>query len=261
MTLWYHLDCRCLWSPLCGWLPVHLQLFADHRSTRELLILAHSERNIIRVRHFWFTHYWLNLVSVWCFWFISLLLLLFSLCRETFVCNLMNTYGNYSCSVRKTDVNKNSDIFIDMNSFNISLCHKKNGEVQMCKVLDDNFEPVKNSKEHDLFSQSEAKNVVFRFRYGCLPLWRCMMCVCNCVLSSVKPNAPCCLTVTHNSSEHHFTWKSTYEEYRDLTELDENLKYQLHYYKRGDNVRFTVIININDVMPATDMSTTPDFWL
>ncbi|XP_038591024.1 interleukin-21 receptor isoform X2 [Micropterus salmoides] len=51
---------------------------------------------------------------------------------------------------------------------------------------------------------------------------------------SLKPNAPCCLTISHNSNQHHFTWKSTYENYTFFTDLISDLKYQLHYYKRGD---------------------------
>lgn len=52
--------------------------------------------------------------------------------------------------------------------------------------------------------------------------------------SPVKPNAPCCLTVSHNSSHHHFAWKSTYERYNESTALPENLIYQLRLYKPGD---------------------------
>lgn len=55
-----------------------------------------------------------------------------------------------------------------------------------------------------------------------------------CVPSPVKPNAPCCLTVSHNSSLHHFAWKSTYEQYDESTALPENLIYQLRLYKPGD---------------------------
>uniref|UniRef100_A0A665UWD8 Fibronectin type-III domain-containing protein n=1 Tax=Echeneis naucrates TaxID=173247 RepID=A0A665UWD8_ECHNA len=56
----------------------------------------------------------------------------------------------------------------------------------------------------------------------------------HCVFSSVKPNTPCCLTVSHNSSQHNFTWKSTYEEYAEFTNLVDNFKFQLHFFKRGD---------------------------
>ncbi|MEQ2218835.1 hypothetical protein XENOCAPTIV_008704, partial [Xenoophorus captivus] len=54
-----------------------------------------------------------------------------------------------------------------------------------------------------------------------------------CILSSVKPNVPCCLTVSHNSSRHHFTWKSTYEKHSSETYLAENLMYQLQIYQTG----------------------------
>lgn len=62
-----------------------------------------------------------------------------------------------------------------------------------------------------------------------------------CVLSPVKLNTPCCLTVSHNASQHHFTWMSTYEEYI-YTELVHRLMFELHYYTRGEgpNVRFSI---------------------
>lgn len=70
----------------------------------------------------------------------------------------------------------------------------------------------------------------------------CLWCifVFNVFPSLVKPNAPCCLTVSHDFSRHNFTWKSTYEEYSRFTALTDNMKFQLHYYKRGgeQNVRF-----------------------
>ncbi|XP_077359057.1 interleukin-21 receptor [Festucalex cinctus] len=49
----------------------------------------------------------------------------------------------------------------------------------------------------------------------------------------IKPNAPCCLAVSHNSSQHHFTWKNTYEKCTGTT-LTEHLKYQLRFYGRRD---------------------------
>ncbi|XP_042363867.1 interleukin-21 receptor [Plectropomus leopardus] len=54
-------------------------------------------------------------------------------------------------------------------------------------------------------------------------------------VKKIKPNAPRFLTVSHNSSQRHFTWKSTYEEYSAVIGLHDNLMYELHYYKRGDN--------------------------
>ncbi|PWA21890.1 hypothetical protein CCH79_00015636 [Gambusia affinis] len=52
----------------------------------------------------------------------------------------------------------------------------------------------------------------------------------------IKPSAPCCLEVSHNSTQHHFTWKSTYESFSD-TALGEHLKYQLQFHKMADKRR------------------------
>ncbi|KAL3051285.1 hypothetical protein OYC64_001532 [Pagothenia borchgrevinki] len=53
-------------------------------------------------------------------------------------------------------------------------------------------------------------------------------------LDYIKPNAPCCLTVRHNASQHHFTWSSTYEEFAPYTSLVNSLKFQLQFYRKGD---------------------------
>ncbi|XP_051273984.1 interleukin-21 receptor [Dicentrarchus labrax] len=86
-----------------------------------------------------------------------------------------------------------SSPFDDQDIYKISLCHKQNDGSKICDVLDDEYIPVEY----------------------------------------IKPNAPCCLTVSHNSSQWHFIWQSTYED-SYYTGLGENLKYQLHYYKRRD---------------------------
>ncbi|KAK2820229.1 hypothetical protein Q5P01_023188 [Channa striata] len=112
--------------------------------------------------------------------------------EETVVCHLTKSYGYSSCSVVRSGLNQ--DIFTDLDTFEISLCHKQNDEPEICEMLDNDFTPYTN----------------------------------------IKPNAPCCLRVTHNSSKHHFSWKSTYEEYRGKTRLVENLEYQLYYYKTGE---------------------------
>ncbi|XP_005803336.2 interleukin-21 receptor-like [Xiphophorus maculatus] len=52
----------------------------------------------------------------------------------------------------------------------------------------------------------------------------------------IKPSAPCCLEVSHNSTRHHFTWKSTYESYTD-TALGEYLMYQLQVHKMANKHR------------------------
>ncbi|XP_028423239.1 interleukin-21 receptor isoform X1 [Perca flavescens] len=119
--------------------------------------------------------------------------------KNTFVCMLKNTNGDYFCSVNTfnpmpDDDNHYSEHFDDLDSFKISLCHNKTDGSELCEKLDDEYTPVTN----------------------------------------IKPNAPCCLTVTHNSSQHLFTWRNTYEEVGQDSDMMDNLKYQLHYYKRGD---------------------------
>lgn len=56
------------------------------------------------------------------------------------------------------------------------------------------------------------------------------------MLLSVKPNAPCCLTLNQSSSRQHFSWKSTYD---PETAFAENLKYQLRINKRGHSHNWT----------------------
>ncbi|XP_074518808.1 interleukin-21 receptor [Halichoeres trimaculatus] len=51
---------------------------------------------------------------------------------------------------------------------------------------------------------------------------------------NVKPNPPCCLTWSHQSGQHHFTWRSTYEKYSWFSPLSDSLMYQLRFQKRGD---------------------------
>uniref|UniRef100_A0A3Q3LV57 Interleukin-21 receptor-like n=1 Tax=Mastacembelus armatus TaxID=205130 RepID=A0A3Q3LV57_9TELE len=119
----------------------------------------------------------------------------------TFVCKLTNTSENFVCSIKTSDSMPDDDYsetFIDIDTFKVSLCPNQEEGQDNCEVLDHNYAPVEN----------------------------------------IKPNAPCCLAVSHNSSQHHFTWNSTYEQYSAFTELDDNLKYQLLFYKRGekDNV-------------------------
>lgn len=145
--------------------------------------------------------------------------------RENHVCRLTNTTGALSCSFkRSTEAPEQSDfpyIFDDIHIYEISLCHGKDGKSDMCELLDDGYRPVTNSKQqnhnpilHSLHAQRLFKRVrIFS------------------ILLSVTPNAPCCLTVRHNSSRYHFSWKNTYERYSTSNDLAENLKYELHFYK------------------------------
>ncbi|XP_069011926.1 interleukin-21 receptor [Embiotoca jacksoni] len=105
----------------------------------------------------------------------------------------------YVCMLTNTEENfscsfTTADKFVDTDSYEISLCPNRNNRSEICELLDDEYEPVTN----------------------------------------IKLNAPCCLTFSHNSSQHHFTWNSTYEEYSLITGLTESLQYHLHYYQRGN---------------------------
>ncbi|KAM6897504.1 interleukin-21 receptor [Xenentodon cancila] len=115
--------------------------------------------------------------------------------EKKFECRLKKTTHGYFCSNKTTSMMPHDDdypdIFTDTDAYAISLCHNKDDGSETCELLDDVYTPVTN----------------------------------------IKPNAPCCLTVSHNSSHHHFTWKSTYEEYSDITDLTESLQYQLQFYK------------------------------
>lgn len=116
--------------------------------------------------------------------------------EETFVCLLTNTNGEYFCSLQTFQPMPDEFMrtFVNSDTYEISLCHKQKDGSESCDMLDDDYAPV----------------------------------------TSIKPNAPCCLTVSHNASQHHFTWRSTYEEYAPFTGLVDNLMFQLQNYKRGD---------------------------
>ncbi|XP_040923223.1 interleukin-21 receptor [Toxotes jaculatrix] len=118
--------------------------------------------------------------------------------QQTFVCTLTKTSEDYFCSVKTSDPTLDDedyfDPYTDIDTFEISLCHNQRDGSEICDILDDKYTPSTN----------------------------------------IKPNAPCCLSVSHNSSQHHFTWKSTYEKFEPYTNLVINLQYQLHYFKRGD---------------------------
>ncbi|XP_038157014.1 interleukin-21 receptor [Cyprinodon tularosa] len=109
-------------------------------------------------------------------------------------CQLTNTTAGFFCSVSKADKSNPLDIFSDMHVYNISFCQRQDHGPEVCQLLEEDYQPM----DH------------------------------------IKPNAPCCLTVSHNSSRHIFTWKSTYEKYSSDTVLPEDLTYQLLLYRTGD---------------------------
>ncbi|XP_049419413.1 interleukin-21 receptor [Epinephelus fuscoguttatus] len=144
--------------------------------------------------------------------------------KTTLVCMLTKTDEYYFCSVQKPNTRPDNDPYPDI--FDDLDAFEislchNQTETEICEQLEEEYEPVKN----------------------------------------IKPNPPCCLTVSHNSSHRHFTWRSTYEKYHRSTHLPKNLKYQLHYYKRGDkhNVLTSHDINTNSVnFTVDDQNFVPD---
>ncbi|RVE59668.1 hypothetical protein OJAV_G00190620 [Oryzias javanicus] len=120
--------------------------------------------------------------------------------EENHVCRLTNTTGALFCSFKRSteepEQSSDPDIFDDIHIYKISLCHSEDDKSEMCELLDDGYTPVTN----------------------------------------IRPNAPCCLTVSHNSSQYHFSWKNTYERFTTMNNLAENLKYELHFYELGHKV-------------------------
>ncbi|XP_051927334.1 interleukin-21 receptor isoform X2 [Hippocampus zosterae] len=112
--------------------------------------------------------------------------------------------------------------FMDFDAFEISLCGGKKDVGQWCQLMDERYKP----KDH------------------------------------IKPHAPCCLAVSHNSSQHRFTWKNTYEKCRYVT-LKDNLDYQIRFSNRQDKnstrVHYTdgmdYSVNDGDLETDTEYST------
>ncbi|XP_033841064.1 interleukin-21 receptor [Periophthalmus magnuspinnatus] len=50
---------------------------------------------------------------------------------------------------------------------------------------------------------------------------------------TIKPMSPCNFTMSQNFSQYSFSWKNSYEEYRDFTNLYQELRYQLRFYQKG----------------------------
>ncbi|XP_071393199.1 interleukin-21 receptor isoform X2 [Centroberyx affinis] len=111
--------------------------------------------------------------------------------EEKYVCMLSNTNGYDFCSVNTKECDPDALNFLDSDIFEIFLCHDTRDESKSCELLNDKYTPRKN----------------------------------------IKPNAPCCLTVTHNSNKYHFTWQSSYD--IPGVQLSNKLSYELQFYERG----------------------------
>lgn len=90
---------------------------------------------------------------------------------------LKNTSEDYFCSVKTSDPTPDDDdfpeTFTDTDTFEISLCHNQNDGSKLCKVLDDEYAPFTNSKEHKnfgLLSQNTFVPLVYDFLSVMCPL-------------------------------------------------------------------------------------------
>ncbi|XP_030611143.1 interleukin-21 receptor [Archocentrus centrarchus] len=137
-------------------------------------------------------------------------------------CMLTRTKEDYFCTFKTSDgisEHNHVDIFGDLDGYKISLCHDGNEECETCEVLHEEYQPVNH----------------------------------------IKPVAPCCLSVSHNSSQHHFTWKSIYENYSTVTDLPNNLQYQVRYYKREEHeVKLHDIYTESTSYSVDDQNFVPD---
>lgn len=125
-----------------------------------------SQRHICEARPYWHALIVDDPNVALIVWFISVFPL-FSLCRGRFTCMLTNTDGVYFCSVKTTDSAPDDDDysepFSDLDAFEISLCHNQSIGSESCELLDEEYRPVTNSKEHTApFSQHTEYAYIFR---------------------------------------------------------------------------------------------------
>ncbi|KAK5850682.1 hypothetical protein PBY51_001540 [Eleginops maclovinus] len=136
----------------------------------------------------------------------------------------LDTMKEFVCLLNNTDgkyfcTYRHYTMFIDLDGYEISLCYNQTDGYKTCKQLVELYEPVYN----------------------------------------IKPNVPRCLTVRHNASEFHFTWRSTYEEFSSYNNLYKELKYQLQYYKRDtQNEPSRVFLFLGLDFSADDTNFEPD---
>uniref|UniRef100_A0A147AAU8 Interleukin 21 receptor n=1 Tax=Fundulus heteroclitus TaxID=8078 RepID=A0A147AAU8_FUNHE len=139
-----------------------------------------------------------------------------SVSNRTFWLTLTDTEDErkYECLLSETTAGffcsvkiKRAETFSDFDFYEISFCQSQGSGSENCTLLEEEYEPYHH----------------------------------------IKPNAPCCLTVSHSGSRDTFSWKSTYEEHLSHTLLPQQLTYQLWYYKAGDgDGERTHIINSDD---------------
>ncbi|XP_029954185.1 interleukin-21 receptor [Salarias fasciatus] len=111
---------------------------------------------------------------------------------------------HYECQLTKTNSDyfctfqtpNDLDTFSETDTYEISLCADREDESLECELLDDDYVPKEN----------------------------------------IRPNAPCCLAVSHNSSRYHFTWSSTYEDESPYSDLPADLQYELRLSEGADKV-------------------------
>lgn len=140
-------------------------------------------------------------------------------------CRFTWNYSYYFCSFDTLNQPKDYEsgspaTFMDTDDFKVTLRHNREGNI------------------------SENNSTLFVTKFN--------------PVDHILPRIPCCLTVSWNSSQYHFSWKSSYEEYLPHFYLIDSLKYELQYQKSGyqDNVvkLSSTIMNI----PVDDNHFEPD---
>lgn len=224
-------------SSLCEWLAVHHQLLPEHRTIRkhfrqQQLLLAPFLKYIWRVRLFFFFYcnklmMSLNVMMTLCFSSLH--------CAASLCACWQTPMGIISVRLQPKmkllmTISIQRLLWIQMSLKSHSVTTKVMGlNAARCWMTHMSlWKTVRN-----IMTPEHTKHMHI-YMYTVYKIQMSAFISLYCVLSSVKPNSPCCLTVTQNSRKHHFTWKSTYEEYRSYSNLINNLKYQLHYYKRQD---------------------------
>ncbi|KAM9336625.1 interleukin-21 receptor [Symphorus nematophorus] len=135
---------------------------------------------------------------------------------KKFVCMLTNRDGDYFCSIKTSAPVPDEEYYL------YTFSDLNSYDISLC---------------HNQNNESETCDFLGEYE----------------PVTNIKPNPPCCLTVSHNSSQYHFTWKSTYEKYAASTDLIAYLQYQLHYYKRGDTHKVkSRIINTDSLNYSVD---------
>lgn len=143
-----------------------------------------------------------------------------------------------NCSLSLSTPDGNSSYWLNITETSEKTTHVcklkelTNGEY-FCSVRIHNSEPG----DLDMFDDTDNYNITLCHSAA----QRCDVMIENYQVDvNIKPNAPCCLTLSHNSSHHLFSWRSTYENYSLYLMLPERLVYQLQFYQPGEGQNVTL---------------------